>query len=39
MTGEQLSAWMGILNDFRLVLGTMLDVSEEDNWTSTSTVP
>ena len=27
---DQLSAWMGILNDFRLVLGTSLDVSEDD---------
>ncbi len=30
MTGEELAAWMGILNDFRLVLGTLLDVSEDD---------
>ncbi len=30
LTGEELAAWMGILNDFRLVLGTMLDVSEDD---------
>jgi hypothetical protein len=28
---EELSAWMGILNDFRLVLGTLLDVSEDDH--------
>ncbi|MEL6983247.1 MAG: DUF2017 family protein, partial [Actinomycetota bacterium] len=28
---EQLSAWMAILNDYRLVLGTMLDVSEDDH--------
>jgi Domain of unknown function (DUF2017) len=26
---EQLTAWMGALNDLRLVLGTRLDVSEE----------
>jgi hypothetical protein len=31
LTGEELSAWMGILNDFRLVLGTALDVSEDDD--------
>lgn len=30
LTVEQLSSWMGILNDYRLVLGTMLDVSEDD---------
>ena len=30
LTAEELSAWMGILNDYRLVLGTMLDVSEDD---------
>lgn len=30
MTAEDLSSWMGILNDYRLVLGTMLDVSEDD---------
>ena len=30
LTAEELSAWMGILNDFRLVLGTSLDVSEDD---------
>jgi hypothetical protein len=32
LTGEELSAWMGILNDYRLVLGTMLDVSEDDDF-------
>lgn len=31
LTEEELSAWMGILNDYRLVLGTMLDVSEDDD--------
>lgn len=30
-TGEELAAWMGILNDLRLVLGTMLDVAEDDH--------
>ena len=30
LTGEELAAWMGVLNDLRLVLGTMLDVSEDD---------
>lgn len=29
-TEEQLTAWMGIINDLRLVLGTRLDVSEDD---------
>ncbi|MFP5321897.1 MAG: DUF2017 family protein [Acidimicrobiia bacterium] len=28
---EQLSAWMRALNDLRLVLGTRLDVSEDDD--------
>ncbi len=27
---EQLTAWMGVVNDLRLVLGTRLDVSEDD---------
>lgn len=31
LTEEELSAWMGVLNDLRLVLGTMLDVSEDDH--------
>lgn len=31
LTGEELAAWMGVLNDLRLVLGTMLDVSEDDD--------
>ncbi len=31
MTAEELSAWMGIVNDLRLVLGTRLDVSEDDD--------
>ncbi len=26
---EQIAAWLGVLNDVRLVLGTMLDVTEE----------
>lgn len=29
--GEQLNAWMQALNSVRLVLGTALDVSEEDD--------
>lgn len=29
-TADELSAWMGIINDLRLVLGTRLDVSEDD---------
>lgn len=29
LTEEQLLAWMGAVNDLRLVLGTRLDVSEE----------
>ncbi len=31
LTGEQLEAWMRALNDLRLVLGTRLDVSEDDD--------
>lgn len=31
LTGEELSSWMGVLNDLRLVLGTTLDVSEDDD--------
>jgi hypothetical protein len=30
LTEGQLSAWLGSLNDLRLVLGTRLDVSEDD---------
>ena len=30
LTEEQLASWMGALNDLRLVLGTRLDVSEDD---------
>jgi hypothetical protein len=30
LTEEELTGWLGALNDFRLVLGTQLDVSEED---------
>ncbi|HEX4818826.1 MAG TPA: DUF2017 family protein [Acidimicrobiales bacterium] len=29
LTEEQLTAWMGAINDLRLVLGTRLDVTEE----------
>jgi hypothetical protein len=29
LSGEQLAAWVGALNDLRLVLGTRLDVTEE----------
>ena len=29
---EQLAAWMGAVNDIRLVLGTRLEVSEEDEF-------
>lgn len=28
---DELAAWMGIINDLRLVLGTQLDVSEDDD--------
>ena len=28
---DELAAWMGIINDLRLVLGTQLDVSEDEN--------
>ncbi|MEM9134875.1 MAG: DUF2017 family protein [Actinomycetota bacterium] len=31
LTEEELAAWMGIVNDLRLVLGTRLDVSEDDH--------
>lgn len=31
LTEEELSAWMRIMNDMRLVLGTKLDVSEDDH--------
>lgn len=31
LTGEELSAWMRAVNDLRLVLGTRLDVSEDDD--------
>lgn len=30
LSEEELAAWMGIVNDLRLVLGTRLDVSEEE---------
>ncbi len=29
VTGAELEAWVGVINDVRLVLGTRLDVSEE----------
>ncbi len=29
---ETLDAWMRVVNDLRLVLGTSLDVGESDNW-------
>lgn len=29
LTGDQLDTWMRVLNDVRLVLGTLLDVSED----------
>lgn len=31
LTGDELSAWMRSLNDLRLVLGTRLNVSEDDD--------
>ena len=31
LTEEQLGCWMGAINDLRLVLGTRLDVSEEEH--------
>ncbi len=31
LTADELGTWMGVLNDLRLVLGTMLDVSEDDD--------
>ncbi len=31
LTAEELGSWMGVLNDLRLVLGTMLDVSEDED--------
>ena len=31
LTEEQLLSWMGALNDLRLVLGTQLDVGEDDS--------
>ena len=31
LSGDELSAWMRALNDLRLVLGTRLDVTEEDD--------
>ena len=31
LTEEQLLGWMGAVNDLRLVLGTQLDVSEDDH--------
>ena len=34
---EQLLVWMRVINDFRLVLGTMLDVGEDDDPTDIDT--
>jgi Domain of unknown function (DUF2017) len=31
LSEEELSGWLGALNDFRLVLGTQLDVTEDDD--------
>lgn len=31
LTEDELASWMGVLNDLRLVLGTILDVSEDDD--------
>ena len=31
LTEDQLTAWMGAINDLRLVLGTRLDVTEEQD--------
>jgi hypothetical protein len=31
LTEEQLHVWMRVINDLRLVLGTMLDVQEDDD--------
>jgi len=36
---EQLMAWIGAVNDLRLVLGTRLDVSEEDDLEATDGDP
>jgi len=30
LTEEQLAAWLGVVNDLRLVLGTRLEVTEDD---------
>ena len=32
MDGETLQAWMRVVNDLRLVLGTNLDVGESEDW-------
>jgi hypothetical protein len=32
LTEEQVTAWMGAINDLRLVLGTRLDVTEEQDF-------
>jgi hypothetical protein len=31
LTGEELGAWMNVVNNLRLVLGTKLDVSEDEH--------
>ncbi len=33
LDGESLDAWMRVVNDLRLVLGTHMDLSENDRWT------
>ena len=32
VNGDTLDAWMRVVNDLRLVLGTSLDVGESDSW-------
>lgn len=32
ITEDHLMAWMGVVNDLRLVIGTRLDVSEDMDW-------
>ncbi len=32
LDGESLDAWMRVVNDLRLVLGTHMDLSEDDRW-------
>jgi hypothetical protein len=35
LSEEELTGWLGALNDFRLVLGTQLDVTEDDAFIDT----